>query len=77
MKLFSRAPKTKETKTSDIVMFNYQRPTRARHVALGMGGSIWLVEMLDAYHGVWVWQDECEGGEQALEEAKRLSLMVS
>ncbi|WP_230369882.1 hypothetical protein [Paludibacterium denitrificans] len=43
MKLFSRSHK-EQPKTSDIVMFNYKRPARARQVALGSGGRIWLVE---------------------------------
>ena len=63
--------------TSDLVMFNYCRPARARLVALGSGGRIWLVETLDRVHGVWVWEDECHHGDQALEQARRLSLMLS
>ncbi|HJV07378.1 MAG TPA: hypothetical protein VJ642_08795 [Chromobacteriaceae bacterium] len=76
MKLFSRSHK-EQPKTSDIVMFNYKRPARARQVALGSGGRIWLVETLDAVHGVWVWQDECAGVDDALDEARRLSLMLA
>lgn len=63
--------------TSDLVMFNYCRPARARLVALGSGGRIWLVETLDRVHGVWVWEDECSHGDEALEQARRLSLMLS
>ena len=76
MKLLSRNTPPAST-TSDIVMFNYRRPARARHVALGTGGRVWLVETLDAVHGVWVWQDECAWVDDALEEARRLSLMLS
>jgi hypothetical protein len=64
-------------KTSEIVMFNYRRPVRARQVALGSNGRLWLVEALDAVHGIWVWQDEYNGVDQALDEARRLSLMLS
>ncbi|EEG07216.1 hypothetical protein [Pseudogulbenkiania ferrooxidans] len=63
--------------TSELVMFNYCRPARARRVALGSGGRVWLVETLDRVHGVWVWEDECSQGDQALEQARRLSLMLS
>ncbi|WP_293760707.1 hypothetical protein [uncultured Aquitalea sp.] len=64
-------------KTNEVVMFNYCRPVRARQVALGSEGRLWLVEALDVVHGVWVWQDEYSGVDQALDEAKRLSLMLS
>ncbi len=50
---------------------------RARQVALGSSGRLWLVETLDAVHGIWVWQDEYNGVDQALDEARRLSLMLS
>ena len=60
-------------KTSDVVMFNFQRPTRARKV----GGVLWLVELYDQRHDVWVWQNESGEAEEALDEAKRLSLVLS
>jgi hypothetical protein len=63
--------------TSDAVVFNYQRPTRARLIALGTGGRLWLVEAFDPLHKVWVWQDESNNMEQAVEGARRLSLFPS
>jgi len=63
--------------TSDAVVFNYQRPTRARLIALGTGSRLWLVEAFDPLHKVWVWQDESDNMEQAVEGARRLSLFPS
>ncbi|MBV8046236.1 MAG: hypothetical protein JO171_03735 [Paludibacterium sp.] len=58
------------TKTSDLVMFNFRRPTRARLI----GGTLWLVEAYDAANDVWVWQTESAKAEDALESARQLSL---
>ncbi|AXE29742.1 hypothetical protein DK842_07480 [Chromobacterium phragmitis] len=62
--------------TSDMVVFNYRRPVRARRVGLPDGDGLWLVEMLDLRGGLWVWQDESAGADAALERARRLSLML-
>ncbi|MNR54938.1 hypothetical protein D3C85_1752180 [compost metagenome] len=71
------ASSSKPPITSDAVVFNYQRPTRARLIALGTGGRLWLVEAFDPLHKVWVWQDESNNMEQAVEGARRLSLFPS
>lgn len=60
--------------TSDAVIFNYQQPARARLVALGSGKKLWLVETYDPLHKVWVWQQETSDMEQAVDDARRLSL---
>jgi hypothetical protein len=60
--------------TSDAVIFNYQQPARARLVALGTGKKLWLVETFDPLHKVWVWQQETSNMEQAVDDARRLSL---
>ncbi len=60
--------------TSDAVIFNYQQPARARLVALGTGKKLWLVETFDPLHKVWVWQQETCDMEQAVDDARRLSL---
>lgn len=60
-------------KTSDLVMFNFRRPARARKV----GGTLWLVETYDAFNDIWVWQSESPQAEEALDEARRLSLVLS
>ncbi|MEC5205612.1 MULTISPECIES: hypothetical protein [Vogesella] len=60
--------------TSDAVIFNYQQPARARLVALGSGKKLWLVETYDPQHKVWVWQQETSDMEQAVDDARRLSL---
>jgi hypothetical protein len=56
-------------------------PTHRACVAYRAGqkraARLWLVEALDAVHGIWVWQDEYNGVDQALDEARRLSLMLS
>jgi len=57
-------------KTSDLVVFNFSHPTRARCI----GGALWLVEAYDADNDIWVWQTESIEAEQALDEARRLSL---
>ncbi|TDR72496.1 hypothetical protein [Paludibacterium purpuratum] len=57
-------------KTSDLVMFNFGKPTRARLI----GGALWLVEAYDAANDVWVWQSESSQAEDALESARQLSL---
>lgn len=62
--------------TSDMVVFNYRRPVRARRVLLPGGSGLWLVEMLDRQCRLWVWQDEWDGADAALERARRLSLML-
>ncbi|MDE1713922.1 hypothetical protein PWG14_15285 (plasmid) [Chromobacterium amazonense] len=67
---------TAASRTSDMVVFNYRRPVRARRVELQGGSRLWLVEMLDARGQVWVWQDESTGADAALERARRLSLML-
>ncbi|MEN3030344.1 hypothetical protein [Chromobacterium amazonense] len=67
---------TAASRTSDMVVFNYRRPVRARRVELQGGSRLWLVEMLDARGQVWVWQDEWAGADAALERARRLSLML-
>ncbi|QEL57092.1 hypothetical protein [Chromobacterium paludis] len=67
---------TGTVRTSDMVVFNYQRPVRARRVELQGGSRLWLVEMLDRRCQVWVWQDESTGADAALERARRLSLML-
>ncbi|POA99273.1 hypothetical protein C2134_07645 [Chromobacterium sinusclupearum] len=64
------------SRTSDMVVFNYRRPVRARRVELQGGSRLWLVEMLDMRGQVWVWQDEWDGADAALERARRLSLML-
>ncbi|WP_374421007.1 hypothetical protein [Chromobacterium sp.] len=74
MKLFSR---NTAAATSEVVMFNYRRPVRARQVALGSGGRLWLIEALDPTHNVWVWQDESSQAEAAVDTARRLSLMLN
>ncbi|WP_199155193.1 hypothetical protein [Chromobacterium sp. ASV23] len=63
-------------RTSDMVVFNYRRPVRARRVELQGGSRLWLMEMLDTRGQVWVWQDEWNGADAALERARRLSLML-
>lgn len=60
--------------TSDAVIFNYQQPARARLVALGSGKKLWLVETYDSLRKVWVWQQETSDMEQAVDDARRLSL---
>ncbi|MBM2885729.1 hypothetical protein JFK97_15135 [Chromobacterium phragmitis] len=67
---------TAASRTSDMVVFNYRRPVRARRVELQGGSRLWLVEMLDVRGQVWVWQDEWAGADAALERARRLSLML-
>ena len=62
--------------TSDMVVFNYRRPVRARRVGLPGGDGLWLVEMLDRQGWLWVWQDEWNEADAALERARRLSLML-
>ncbi len=68
---------TAAVQNRDAVIFNYQRPTRARLVALGNGGKLWLIEAFDAHHKVWVWQNECHDMAQAVDDARRLSLFPS
>lgn len=66
-------PKTaapSQPKTSDVVMFNFRRPTRARKI----GGALWLVEAYDAANDVWIWQNESAEAEDALDEARRMSM---
>ncbi|GGY12536.1 hypothetical protein [Paludibacterium paludis] len=75
-----RAPRRQasESGTSELVMFNYRRPVRARLVSLGPGnGKLWLVEMLDAQSGIWIWQEESRDSAAALDCARRLSLLLS
>ncbi|UTH76050.1 hypothetical protein [Chromobacterium sp. IIBBL 290-4] len=67
---------TATAKTSDMVVFNYRRPVRARRVVLSGGTGLWLVEMLDRACQLWVWQDEWQAADAALERARRLSLML-
>ncbi|BEV72791.1 hypothetical protein THUN1379_22730 [Paludibacterium sp. THUN1379] len=57
-------------KTSDLVMFNFRHPTRARLI----GGALWLVEAYDAANDVWVWQNESTEADDALESARILSI---
>lgn len=57
-------------KTSDVVMFNFRRPIRARKIS----GSLWLVEAYDAANDVWIWQTESAEAEDALDEARRMSM---
>lgn len=59
-----------QNKTSDLVVFNFKRPTRARRIA----GGLWLVEAYDATNNIWIWQTESLAAEQALDDARRLSL---
>jgi len=57
-------------KTSDMVMFNFRRPIRARKIS----GALWLVEAYDAANDVWIWQTESTEAEDALDEARRMSM---
>lgn len=69
-------PKTmtsSQPKTSDVVMFNFRRPTRARKIA----GALWLVETYDAGNDVWIWQNESRQAEDALDEARRMSMNLA
>jgi len=75
--MLARLAKPKSPATSEAVIFNYQRPTRARLVAQDSKGGLWLVEAFDPLHKVWVWQDESNNMEQAVEGARRLSLFPS
>ena len=61
------------TKTSDLVVFNFRRATRARLI----GGMLWLVEAYDAANDLWVWQNESPFAEEALEAARQLSLQMT
>lgn len=64
------SPAEVQKKTSDLVVFNFKRPIRARRIA----GGLWLVEAYDAANNIWVWQTESVAAEQALDDARRLSL---
>jgi len=59
-----------QLQTSELVVFNFKRPARARLI----GGGLWLVEIYDAVNNIWVWQTESDVADQALEDARRLSL---
>ncbi|MEQ6289994.1 hypothetical protein ACFPAG_05125 [Vogesella sp. GCM10023246] len=72
--MFAHFAKPKPAATSEAVVFNYQRPTRARLVAQDNQGGLWLVEAFDPLHKVWVWQDESHNMEKAVDDARRLSL---
>ncbi|SCK12394.1 hypothetical protein [Vogesella sp. LIG4] len=72
--MLARFAKPSAAATSEAVIFNYQRPTRARLVAQDCRGGLWLVEVFDSLHKVWVWQDESHDMEKAVDDARRLSL---
>ena len=75
--MLARLAKPRSPATSEAVIFNYQRPTRARLVAQDSKGGLWLVEAFDPLHKVWVWQDESHDMEKAVDDARRLSLFPS
>lgn len=71
LRSFSR-PTVEQTR--EAIIFNFRRPTRARLIGQGGGGSLWLVEAFDPLHKVWVWQSESHDQSEAVNQARQMSL---